>query len=681
MRLRPVIDLAGAVVESEPAHWLGRRIDLFGGPGAPLETAVFLDSFLPSLMPRTSVHQGLAAGVNVLTARAFTEVVESLGRSVFGPMGIATSLGVRSVEAVFGHALAQLPESDDESLWRSGARSGGDVLRAIAIGGATYDAVRFVRSRLPNSTLRPVLVGAVLASGSLIWASRRLSVRRSEIQRWPVLQEADTIRALGVGAAVAVVGSGLSRASTSTGRALARYLGPGIGKQSVARAANAALWTALASAAYQGAIGAIGRANEKVELPFSVPPSSPLVSGSPVSLSPFAELGQQGRRFVSEAVTTAQIEEVLGEPAAAEPIRVFVGFNSAPLYSSGRAELALAELERTGALDRSHLLLVSPTGTGWVDQSVVAAAEFLARGDIATCSIQYGRFPSFLCIQKVNLGKAQFRLLLWGIRQRLAERPPDRRPKVLVFGESLGAWTASDVVMSQGITGFDHYGIDRALWMGLPALAKWSRNGMASGSSDLVPAGTVRVFDHHEQLAELDAEARDRLRAVILSHDNDPIAAVRPELMVRRPDWLGEERGRNVPAHMDWIPFVTFWQVAIDAANAMVTVPGEFRSFGHDYRADTARFVRDAFHLPVTDEERTQRIDDELRRRDLERHERLSAELADDAAPISPAARLAEEEFHAGVPMRVAEATGPRWFRRSPAQDAAVTTVDPTDSA
>jgi hypothetical protein len=43
---------------------------------------------------------------------------------------------------------------------------------------------------------------------------------------------------------------------------------------------------------------------------------------------------------------------------------------------------------------------------------------------------------------------------------------------VLVFGESLGAWTSSDVVMFQGIEGFDHYGIDRALWVGLP-LTTW----------------------------------------------------------------------------------------------------------------------------------------------------------------------------------------------------------------
>ncbi len=91
---------------------------------------------------------------------------------------------------------------------------------------------------------------------------------------------------------------------------------------------------------------------------------------------------------------------------------------------------------------------------------------------------------------------------------------------------------------------------------------------------------------------------------MILSHDNDPIAALRPELAIRRPDWLRDERGRNVPDDMDWIPLVTLWQVAVDAANAMVTVPGEFRSFGHDYRGDTARFVRDAFGLPGTTDER-----------------------------------------------------------------------------
>jgi len=157
------------------------------------------------------------------------------------------------------------------------------------------------------------------------------------------------------------------------------------------------------------------------------------------------------------------------------------------------------------------------------------------------------------------LGRGQFRLLLWGVRLRLAGVPPERRPRVLVFGESLGAWTSSDVIMFQGIEGFEHYGIDRALWVGLPWLAKWSRSGMSRGSSTLVPPGTVGLFDRHEQLAALDDKERARLRAVVLSHDNDPIAVVGPDLLTQRPAWLADgQRGRGVPDAMRWQPLITF---------------------------------------------------------------------------------------------------------------------------
>src|SRR4029450_2663565 len=113
------------------------------------------------------------------------------------------------------------------------------------------------------------------------------------------------------------------------------------------------------------------------------------------------------------------MEQVMGEPALAHPIRAYVGFNSEPLYQTGRAELALAELEPTRALGRSVLLLIPPPGPGWVAHTLTEAAELLTRGDIATCCIQYGRYPSFLSVQKVALGRGQFRLLLWGGNQGL----------------------------------------------------------------------------------------------------------------------------------------------------------------------------------------------------------------------------------------------------------------------
>jgi uncharacterized membrane protein len=251
---------------------------------------------------------------------------------------------------------------------------------------------------------------------------------------------------------------------------------------------------------------------------------------------------------------------------------------------------------------------------------------------------------------------------LWGVRQRLLAIPPERRPKVLVFGESLGAWTSSDVVMYQGIEGFDHYGIDRALWFGLPGMSKWSRTGMARGSSDLVPEGTVRVFDRHEQYAALDEAARDRLRAVIVTHDNDPIGTVSPDLFVKRPAWLGQSRGRGVPEGMQWVPLITAWQVAIDAMNAMVTVPGKFGSYGHDYRGDTVRFVHDAYRLPPVSDEQLERVQATLVKLELERAERIKAEH-EQAAPPAPAQRADGERAAGGVPLRVKRTRGAPWLR------------------
>jgi uncharacterized membrane protein len=435
----------------------------------------------------------------------------------------------------------------------------------------------------------------------------------------------------------------------------------------LARLVNAGLWAWGTTAVYNAGVAYVGRANQKVEPGYATPPASPLQSGSAESLLPFADLGQQGRRFVTDVVTPELIEDVMGEPAVAQPIRTYVGFNSEPLYQTGRAELALAELDRAGAFDRSYLLLISPTGTGWVDQTLIEAAEFLARGDIATCCIQYARYPSFLSVQKVALGRRQFRLLLWGVKQRLAGLPPEGRPRVLVFGESMGAWTSSDVLMYQGIDGFDHYGIDRALWVGLPWLAKWSRSGMTRGSSTLVPPGTVDVFDRHEQLQALSDNERASLRAVVVSHDNDPIAVFGPDLLVQRPTWLANgQRGRGVPAQLRWLPLVTFLQTGMDAMNAMLKVPGEFTSFGHDYRADMAGFVGDVYRLPTATAEQQASIEQALRTLELERAERIKAEHSH-AAPPAPAQRSGGDRAPGGVPLRSPRTRGARWTgRRSP---------------
>ncbi len=672
--------MSGVLGEASWSEWARRLAGwlnpVIASPAAPLETFAALDALGPSLMPRTSRLQGVSMGLSVLGARATAGAAERLARAaVPAEAPVARQLVTRALIGAGGTALAALPERDGERLWMASVRSAGRLLRAGAAGGVVYDLGRAVQERYPaQRAIRPLAVSTALAGGLAGWGARRMRTSEAAVGRWPLPQTTTLPATLATSYAVTAVGTGLTRGFVWSRGAMESYFGPGPGKRLLARAVNAGVWAAGATALYNVGVAYIGRANEKVEPGYSTPPATPLVSGGADSPIPFADLGQQGRRYVTDVVTPALINEVMGEEAVAHPIRTYVGFNSEPIYQTGRAELALAELDRTGAFDRSHLLLVSPTGTGWVDHTLIETAEFLTRGDLATCCIQYGRYPSFLSVQKVALGQGQFRLLLWGVKQRLAERPPERRPRVLVFGESLGAWTSSDVVMFQGVEGFDHYGIDRALWVGLPWLAKWSRSGMTRGASTLVPEGTVGVFDRYEQLQELDDEQRARLRAVILSHDNDPIAVLGPELLIQPPWWLADgRRGRGVPEAMRWRPLVTFIQTAMDAANAMVSVPGKFGSFGHDYRADMVRFVQDAYRLPPATEEQLARIDQTLRSLELERAQRIKARHAD-AAPTPPAHRADEDRFRAGVPLRTRRTRGARWVQRRPSQQPGLAT-------
>jgi uncharacterized membrane protein len=60
----------------------------------------------------------------------------------------------------------------------------------------------------------------------------------------------------------------------------------------------------------------------------------------------------------------------------------------------GPSRRAVDELERAGGFDRSHLLVATTTGTGWLDPGTMAAFEHLADGDSAIVTMQYSHLPS-----------------------------------------------------------------------------------------------------------------------------------------------------------------------------------------------------------------------------------------------------------------------------------------------
>ena len=127
------------------------------------------------------------------------------------------------------------------------------------------------------------------------------------------------------------------------------------------------------------------------------------VSGSGPSLVSWETLGREGRRHAVAAsgpnhgnrpagMPDLSIPAVMKEPARATPVQVYVGLDSAPTAAE-RVDLALAEMDRAGAWDRSLIMLVSPTGTGYVNYSATASVRYLTRGDCAIVTMQYSKRP------------------------------------------------------------------------------------------------------------------------------------------------------------------------------------------------------------------------------------------------------------------------------------------------
>ena len=637
-----------------------------GSPASPLETTQFLRSVQPSLMPRTSIHQGAMSGLAILSARAASNRVDYLADKITPNQdSLSQRLIARGLLAGVGLGMRKLPDENDTAWPAAFSRLTGELIEAGAIGGFLYEAITATRHRSSASrkgAIANMAVSAASLSFALYRSRENLKARRDFFTEDFDKLQLTLPKSIAVATVMTGVGTSIGFAHQGTRRAFEQFFGPGIIHTGLARTTNNVFWAGAVTGLYWAGISKIGKSNEKIDPGYAQPPSTPLVSGSADSLCSFEDLGQQGRRYVSDVLPPSLIEATMAEPAK-HPIRIFVGFNEQPLYPSGRSEIALAEMERTGAYERGTLLLISPTGTGWVDHSMIESAEFFTRGDLASVCIQFGRYPSFLSLQKVRAGRQQFRQLVWGVHQRLQGMDPADRPRVLVFGESLGAWASSDVVMKRGIEGLDHYSIDRALWFGMPQLARWSAAGM-DRPGQLTPDGTVGVFDRWEELELLSVEERQALRIVQLSHDNDPITLATPTLLYRKPAWLGEERGRGVPEGQRWSPVVTFLQTAIDAANAMRDTPGEFRSTGHDYRADTARFVAEGYQLPYT-EEQLAAVEVQLRSLEIDRAARMKP-AAETEGGHTPSPAKATEEHHKGVHLphlRGTRTAGARWLQ------------------
>jgi uncharacterized membrane protein len=310
--------------------------------------------------------------------------------------------------------------------------------------------------------------------------------------------------------------------------------------------------------------------------------------------------------FVSAGPTVDELTRFNGRPAT-EPIRAYAGLNSADGIQA-TAVLAAQELRRTGGLNRAVVAVATTTGTGWINEAEAAGLEYMYNGDTAIVSMQYSFLPSWLSflVDKENARQAG-QALFEAVDELVRELPEAQRPKLVVFGESLGSFggeapflALNNLVARTDGALFSGPTFQNTIWTGLTRTRD-------PGSPQWLP-----IYDNGENVrfvAEPDnlnrpADPWGTPRAVYLQHASDPISWWTPDLLFARPDWLREPRGYDVSPRMEWIPVVTFLQVSADMAVAVEVPDGH----GHVFIKNVANAWAAVLQPPGWTPEKTERL-------------------------------------------------------------------------
>ena len=314
-------------------------------------------------------------------------------------------------------------------------------------------------------------------------------------------------------------------------------------------------------------------------------PSTGLRSGGPGSLVPWDSLGREGRTFTGSGPTASDIAAIVHHPAD-EPIRIYAGLDSAD-DTEQRAALAVDDLQRAGGFQRANLLVLTTTGSGWVDPALVAPFEYLGGGDAATVAIQYSYLPSWLSFL-VDQTKAREagRALFDAVYDRWSRLPADQRPKLFVGGESLGTFGGETAFSGEYDLRNRTAGTVFAGPPNFNTLFREFSDHRDPGSPEIQPVykngRTVRFATDAGSSVPPAGQPWEGTRVLYLMHPSDPIVWWTPRLLFTEPDWIGETPGKDVLPQMFWMPLVTFWQVSADLPFSTGVPPGH----GHKYTTE-----------------------------------------------------------------------------------------------
>ena len=377
----------GETAAAPPVHRRLLYVTLPGLWGALIASCL---SFTPSLLPRTGIIQGMVWGINAAIGYGFGVLGAWIWRA-------------------FADRDARRPR---RRSWLILAYLGGGLLVAVFALGQYWQYL--LRDLLGVTDYNIVLVVASPFVAALLFCI------------------------------LIAIGRGIRGIYRWIARLLTRWVGP--------RGARATAWIASAALTYlviSGVLlnGLVTLMNEAFSVQNGITPegihqpTTSLRSGGPKSLISWGSLGREGRKFIGSGPSAADIESFTHTDAK-EPIRAYAGLESADTTKE-RAALAVADLERAGGFQRKNLLVVTTTGSGWVDPASADVFEYLSGGDSAIVTIQYSYLPSWLSyLVDKSKARAAGRDLFDSVYGEWSKLPKTARPHLYVGGESLGTYGA-----------------------------------------------------------------------------------------------------------------------------------------------------------------------------------------------------------------------------------------------
>ena len=590
------------------------------------------------LLPRSPVDQAVATGVTAaihyeLTATAWSSLEATASLPGTHP-GTTARVVVASGAIIggYGTAFVTAKAAPHNPAAAIAYAAGRQIAFAGISGGAAslWDEVLHKRLHLRpglDTTLVPnIITGAAIAAGNVYF-----SVRRAH--KYGVVNP-DNHRVTGVNA---------RSLTTATGIGVASFIGLGtlvVGEQvaahglqrimrAVIRRDPGAAGSFLAHAALLGAMGLAGafalkkvtdrleHADDIIEPAYPAAPTNPQVSAGPRSEMPFASIGKEGRRFVTMTLTHDEITRVMGEPAV-DPVRVVCGYETTDDLRE-RARLGVADLEACGGFERSLICVASPTGVGYVNYTIIEALEYLSRGNCATIVPQYALVPSALAMPKTGDGVMLTRYVLEDIQARLASIPVERRPRVVLLGESLGANVALDVSTVPGpfagIPALEHLGVSGGVYFGVPFRTEFWRRWRDNPEA-MDPEHEILLVAEPSEAPPLPP---GHMRHLMVVHHDDPVNKYAYTMVLQPPWWMGPPTTRPpmVPRETRWRPITSFVIATVDLKNGMNSKPGTFVRRGHDYRIEARLGLQRSYGLACTDEQ-AESIEQALRDRETE---------------------------------------------------------------